>query len=91
MPGGDLRQRIASLFELPPDVVLDVPRVTMLGDMQLAIENHRSLLEYTDVRVAIGVPGGRLAVLGRDLTIGTVSAEMITVMGKIRSLCFESA
>lgn len=86
-----LRQQMADWLDLPRDVVLDVPRITLIGDMQLAVENHRGLLEYSSERIAVGAPRGRLAVLGRDLVIGTVSGEVITVRGQIEAVRFEPA
>ncbi len=86
-----LRGQMADWLDLPRDVVLDVPRITLIGDVQLAVENHRGLLEYNSERIAVGTPGGRLAVTGRDLVIGTVSGEAITVRGRIEALRFEPA
>jgi len=84
-----LRRQMADWLDLPRDAVLDVPRITLIGDLQLVVENHRGLLEYSEERITVGAPRGRLAVLGRDLVIGTVNGEAITVTGQIRALQFE--
>lgn len=84
-----LKGRMANLFELPQDVVLDVSRVTLLGDVQLAIENHRGLIEYTDEKVTVGIPKGQVVITGSELSIGTVTAEAVTILGRISGLRFE--
>lgn len=86
----DLRSRIASIFDLPGDVVLDVARIVLVGDMQLAVENHRGLMEYSPERVVIGVPRGQIAIRGEDLRIGSITPEEIILMGRIASLQFAS-
>lgn len=88
--GRDLRGRLTSIFDLPGDVVLDVARVTLVGDVQMAIENHRGLLEYNPDRIVVGVPRGRLAITGTELRIGSITPEEIILMGKIAGVqCME--
>lgn len=84
----DLRSRITSIFDLPGDVVLDVARVTLVGDVQMAVENHRGLIEYTPGRIVIGVPKGQIAVEGEELRIGSITPEEIILMGRIACLRF---
>jgi sporulation protein YqfC len=81
-----LRDRLVSLLELPGDVVLDAARVTLVGDMELVVENHRGLTEYTPGRVVLTVPEGQLAIDGDDLRIGAISPEQVIVLGKIRGM-----
>ena len=85
----NLKRRVMEALELPQDVVLDVPRIVIIGNFQLAIENHRGLAEYTPDRVSIGVAKGRLSITGQSLTIGTISGEEITVLGEITSISFD--
>lgn len=81
-----LRDRLVSLLELPGDVVLDVARVTLVGDMEMVIENHRGLTEFTSNRVVMSVPEGQLAIDGDELRIGAISPEQVTLLGKIRGM-----
>lgn len=39
-----LRSELADFFELPKDILLDLPRLTLLGNLRLVIENHRGLI-----------------------------------------------
>lgn len=82
----DLRQKVASLFELPGDVMLDVARVSLVGDAELLIENHRGVVEFTPNRVVLGVPGGQVAIGGEQLNIGAISPDQVTISGRIREI-----
>lgn len=82
------RRRLTDLLELPADVTLDLPRVLIIGQLHLTVENHRGLVEYSEERVIIGVPTGRLVVYGDDLAIGFIDASEVTVLGQIRSVQF---
>lgn len=82
----DVRQRVASIFELPGDVMLDVARITLIGDMELLIENHRGIAEYKPDQVVLTASHGRIAVSGEALEIGSISPDQITILGKIRAV-----
>ena len=82
----DLRDKVASLFELPGDVLMDCSRLTLIGGGELVIENHRGLHEYETDKVVLAVPEGRLTVLGRELSIRSISPDQLTVQGSIRSI-----
>ncbi|MCL6581048.1 MAG: sporulation protein YqfC, partial [Firmicutes bacterium] len=86
-----IRRRVAELLELPGDVVLNVPRLTIVGNLHLVVENHRGLLEYSPSLIRVGTPIGQLTIVGEDLTVGSVFAEDLTVMGRFRRLIFEDA
>lgn len=85
----ELKRRLAEMLDLPADVTLELPRILLMGPLQLAIENHRGLIEYTGDRITVGVPKGQVTVEGEELVIGTITNEEITVLGRIRALRFE--
>lgn len=83
-----MRQRVARALELPSDLMLDVARLSLVGDLELLIENHRGLAEYNPALVTFHTPAGRIAVAGENLEIGSISVDGITVLGKIRSITY---
>lgn len=87
--GARLRRALADGLDLPGDIVFDLPRVTVLGHLQLTVENHRGLLEFLPERVAIGTASGRLVVTGTALMVGVVREGEITVTGRLAEVRFE--
>ncbi|PAB58929.1 sporulation protein YqfC [Anaeromicrobium sediminis] len=84
----EIRESLAELLELPKDIILDLPRITMLGNLQLYIENHKGIIEYTKVRIRIKLREGALRVIGKDLTIKNIMEEEIVVCGELHSIEF---
>jgi len=82
------RQKLANMFELPKDIVLDLPRITLLGSLQVTVQNHRGILEYTPEKVTIGISAGQLRITGADMVIGIVCQEEIMVTGRIQEIAF---
>lgn len=90
MDGSDFRRRLSQLLDLPADVTLDLPKILIVGPLQMAVENHRGLIEYSPERLVVAVSRGQMVIKGRGLIIGTITSEEITVLGEIQSLSFES-
>ncbi|MCT4594594.1 MAG: sporulation protein YqfC [Anaeromicrobium sp.] len=84
----EIRESLAELLELPKDIILDLPRITMLGNLQLYIENHKGIIEYTKVRIRVKLREGSLRVIGKDLTIKNIMEEEIVICGELHSIEF---
>ncbi len=86
----DLGSRFASFFELPGDVVLNIPRLTLIGNTQMSVENHRGIIKYDPCSIVLGAGGYQVLVEGDDLVIGAVSMEQVTIRGNITRITFET-
>jgi len=82
--------RLAKALELPDDIVLDLPRITMLGNQQLLIENHRGIIEYTSSCIKINLNQGCLCVRGEKLTLGHLQKEQILIEGIVGELKYDT-
>lgn len=79
----------SELFELPKEIVLGFPRLTLVGNLQLLVENHRGVIIYGDQLIRIGVSNGELVIKGRDLQIKNLYAEELMIKGIIEGLDYE--
>lgn len=86
--GRKARRAVADIFEIPGEVALDLPRIVLVGNVQVFIENHRGIVEYTTEVVRVIVPSGEVAVRGRELTLRNIERDEIAVEGTIESLSF---
>ena len=62
-----LRNKIAELSELPKDVIMGMPVLTILGKNELCLENYRGIIEYTDSLVRIQTKTGQIRIFGKNL------------------------
>ncbi|WP_294473628.1 YabP/YqfC family sporulation protein [uncultured Intestinimonas sp.] len=78
-----LLERTAEVFDLPGDVVAGLPRVELLGDRQLRMENHKGILAYGSEEIHIS--GGKLIVKvrGANLTLRAMNASELLITGDI--------
>lgn len=84
----DIKESISEILELPKDIMLDLPRTTMIGNLQLYIENHKGIVEYTKSKVRINTKKGMMKITGENLYIKTIITEEIILCGKIENIEF---
>ncbi|UUZ85508.1 sporulation protein YqfC [Paenibacillus sp. P26] len=79
-------QWTAKLLDLPQDVVMDLPRMTLIGNMQLYIENHRGVLHFSSDELKLALSKGRLEVYGKRLVIRAIFSEEVFIEGTIQDI-----
>ncbi|MEH7443112.1 sporulation protein YqfC [Heyndrickxia sp. MSNUG] len=81
--GQYVRKWMTQKMDLPQDVMMDLPRITMIGQVHIYIENHRGLLAFSDGEVRLLIKNGQLLVKGKAFVIRTILPEEILLEGKI--------
>jgi sporulation protein YqfC len=85
------RRQLADIFELPREIILDLPRVTITGNLQCHIENHGGIIAYTGGKVRIALTEGELAVSGENLVIRYMNKDEIAIDGSILGIQYKPA
>ncbi|QQZ10825.1 sporulation protein YqfC [Heyndrickxia vini] len=83
-----LRSWMTNKMELPQDVMMDLPRITMIGQIHIYIENHRGLLTFSDREVRLLLKQGQLLIKGQSFVIKTILPEEILLEGKIDEVIY---
>lgn len=82
------RSWITKNMELPQDVMMDLPRITMIGNIHIYIENHRGLITFSDKELRLLLKQGQLLIKGKAFVIKTILPEEILLEGKIDQVIF---
>jgi len=83
-----LRRLAVGVLDLPQDVVLEVPRITMIGHLQMYIENHRGVLQFNEKELRLLLTNGQLLVSGEQLVIRAILPEEVLIEGRINGVKF---
>jgi len=86
---GNFMNRIVNALDLPQDVVLNIPRITLTGKIAVFLENHKGIVEYSERVIRVNTPIGIIVIKGEDLLIKTIIADEITIDGNIKSVEYE--
>ena len=71
---------------LPKDVVLGVPILTLTGHYEVNIENYRGILEYTEQLIRINVRSGQIRITGKSLEINYYTTTDMKITGKVEKI-----
>ncbi|MNI43497.1 YabP family protein [compost metagenome] len=81
-------QFTAKVLDLPQDVVQDLPRITMIGNVQLYVENYKGVLHFSNEILKLELTKGKLDVLGKQLVIRAILSEEVFIEGVIDEIKF---
>lgn len=84
----NINKLLSGYLDLPRDVVLDLPKITLIGDTQLYIENHKGVIEYNGEKIKLNVSIGQLEIVGEGLVIRAINSDEIYLDGSIKTINF---
>ena len=82
----DIKKKIVNMFELPKEIVFNLPLINIIGSEEINIENYKGVIEYNLERVRINTSCGVLKIEGKKLLLKQITAENISVNGLISKL-----
>lgn len=96
MRGGDhlkkvqqrFRRLLVDYFSLPSDTVLELPRITMLGDVHVYVENHKGIAVFTDKQLRLKITNGFVQINGSSFKLKMMLPEEVLLEGNISDIKF---
>lgn len=73
---------------LPSDVMLDLPRITVIGQIHVYIENHQGIAVFSDTELTLKSTKGLIQILGNSFVIKLMYPEEILLEGNISEVNF---
>ena len=79
-------ERAAEIFDLPADALAGLPKVELVGDGELRVENHKGILAYG--REEIHISGGvyLIKIAGQGLELRAMTGIELLITGKISQI-----
>jgi sporulation protein YqfC len=84
----NIKEKFTEMLELPKEIVLDMPKLTMLGNGDLVVENYKGIIEYEENIIRINTTSGIIKITGSKLYIKEITSENIVIYGCISILEF---
>ena len=75
-------------MELPKDIFLGMPLLSMEGNRTLCIVNHRGIIKYCPEVIGIATQSYHIRIVGRSLSIRKYSADLIEISGYMQEITF---
>ena len=85
------KEKFFEMLELPKELVLNRPKLTIIGNCDVMIENYKGVVEYGSDLLRIKTGSGGVKISGTGLLIREITSEDIIISGAIHTLEFISA
>ena len=79
-------EKTAQAFDLPADVIAGLPRLELVADRELRLENHKGILAYGTREIHISGGAFGIKVCGEELELRTMNALELLITGHIHSI-----
>lgn len=81
-------QQLVERLELPKDLFLGMPLLSMEGNRTLCITNHRGIVKYSRETIVVASRTYGIQITGRELVIPRFSKELVEISGYMQSITF---
>lgn len=86
---GKLLNKMVSALRLPPEIDLNLPKLTMYGRGELQLENHRGVLSYSEEELRFLTEYGIVTIHGANLQLLEFSMDRVSIRGRIDGWAYE--
>lgn len=83
------RENIASHLDLPRDILLNIPKINILGDNEITIENHKGIILFEEDQIKVNSNVGLISIFGKNFEILFIGGNTLTISGKFVSVVYE--
>lgn len=81
-----LLERTAELFDLPADALVGLPRLELVGDGELRMENHKGILAYGSEEIHVSGGNFVIKIIGQDLELRAMTGLELLITGRIKQI-----
>lgn len=83
------RENLAEHLDLPRDVLFNIPKISILGNNEITIENHKGIILFEDKQIKINTNIGLMSIYGSGFEILFIGGSTLTISGSFKSVAYE--
>lgn len=87
---GTMRERLVDTLELPAEIALNVPKITILAKKEITVENHKGVQRFSATELVVNTSLGILTINGENLEISFVGGTTITLKGNFKGVVYDN-
>lgn len=86
-PAG-FKKWFSEVSDIPEDIITGVPRITLIGQSRLLIENHQGIIAFSENELILATQLGNLRVTGESFVLEAILEKEINLEGLITGISF---
>lgn len=84
----NIKEKISELLELPEEIILDAPKIQLIGNKSINIENYKGIIEYSNESIRINTTSHMIKITGVNLEIQAITSEEVIISGNVSTMEF---
>ncbi len=82
-PIKSLKANLTTALDLPREIMLNLPLITITGKNSMSIENYKNIIEYNQKKIRISTTEGIITIEGTKLFLKELRKDLIVISGTI--------
>lgn len=83
------KEKLLNKLEFPKDIAMDLPKIIIIGNREITIENHKGIAAFENSMVKINSRIGTITIKGRNFEILFIGDTSMTISGKFEGISYE--
>ena len=83
------REKIMDKLDFPKDISMELPKIIVIGNKEITVENHKGLLAFENSVIKIKSRIGTIVIQGTDFEILFIGDNTITISGVFKGISYE--
>ncbi len=83
-----IKKGLTDGLDLPNEIILNVPLITIVGRSKIVIENFKNIVQYSNEIVKINTSCGIFKIVGKDIFLKELNKNKIYIKGTITQFEF---
>lgn len=83
------KEIFADKLDLPRDIVLDLPKITIIADNEINVENHKGILLFEEDKIRIKSKVGIISIEGENFQVLYLESRTVTISGNFKAVRYE--
>jgi sporulation protein YqfC len=83
------KEIITEKLDISKDILLNMPRITVIGNEEVTIENHKGILLFDSDIIKVNTKLNAISIEGHNFEILYIGESTITISGKFKSISYE--
>jgi len=84
----NIKEKLTSALALPKEIALNLAVVTIMGQGEIAVENYKNLLEFSETKIRIRTHNQVISIEGERLVLQQITTENLTIVGRITTISY---
>lgn len=83
------KENLTRKLDLPQDIVFDLPKITVIGDSEITIENHKGIVLFEEKEIKINSGIGLISIYGDNFEVLFMGGRTLALKGFFKSIVYE--